>query len=141
MNVTEKNGLIWICAFGLTLFGLCSCTSFAEYKRMGDLEETLDAYNLYIKWSEFSEASQFRKPGQPASQYVDIESLNDFQVTSYEVKKQIMTEQGQRMERVVEVGYYNKNEMNVKTISVQEIWEYDEERKRWLLTTPLPALQ
>jgi hypothetical protein len=141
VNATNQNGCVWIGSMGLVLLLFCSCTTISEYKKMEDLDNTLKAYSLYIKWSEFESASLLRTPGQAPSQYVDIKTLKDFKVTSYDVTKQFMPEKAKRMERVVEIGYYKKNQMNVKMITVQETWEYDPSSKKWLLKTPLPSFQ
>ena len=123
------------------LCGAIGCETIQEYNKMQDLQDTLDAYTLYIEWSDYDNASLYRSPGQPPNQYANIKKLKKYHVTSYEVKRQVLMSGGNQMDRDVEIGYYKLNEMNVKSMEVQEVWTYDEFVQKWYLKTPLPNFE
>ena len=120
------------------LCGAIGCATIEEYNKISDLQDTLEAYGLYMEWSDYDNASLYRISGQPPNRYTNIKHLKKYHVTSYNVKKQVLLSGGNQMDRVVEIGYYKLDEMHVKSTEVQEVWTYDALEKKWYLKSPLP---
>ena len=136
-NIKNRYHRLWW--LFIMLYWLSGCATISDIKKMEDLEKTVDAYSLAIQWSDFEAASRFRMPGQAPGQYVNPDTLKDFQVISYQTKNQVLSADGKRMERIAKIRYYKKNEMKEKKVSSQEVWQYDTVRKTWWLKTPLPT--
>jgi hypothetical protein len=70
----------------------------------------------------------------------DIEHLNNFKVTAYEPRFLKILEKDVRIRQIVKISYFKKNDLIVKTTSDDQLWEYDQEKSGWLLTTGFPKL-
>jgi len=119
---------------------LLGCVTVSTYQRMARFDATAESYYDAIRWSDFETAGRFRKtdPGTPIP--AEAADLNRrVQVTAYEIKEMIVSEDESRIRRTAEIRYYRLDKMVEKSLREQEIWEYDESINRWVLQGPFPA--
>jgi hypothetical protein len=118
-----------------------SCASVTEMKTMDKFEQAADTYELAIRWSDFEMASSFLKNQQDPDIVTQIEHLKQFKVTSYTVKRFLPSADKTQVLILTEVQYFKKNGLIVQNITHRQIWEYDEEKENWFLTSGLPDLK
>ena len=118
-----------------------SCASVNEMKTKDKFEQAADAYELAIRWSDFEMASSFLKNQQDPDIVTQIEHLKQFKVTSYTVKRFLPSADKTQVLIFAEVQYFKKNGLIVQNITHRQIWEYDEEKENWFLTSGLPDLK
>ena len=70
-----------------------------------------------------------------------IEYLNNFKVTAYEPRALNVIEEDVRIRQVVKLSYFKRDDLVVKTIADDQIWEYDPEMYTWYLTTGFPKFK
>ncbi|MEE9412188.1 MAG: hypothetical protein V3V22_03955 [Methylococcales bacterium] len=110
---------------------LLSC---AEQKREATLEDNLTMYEKAIRWSEFSRASKYLRDPENA----DIDKLEGIKVTSYKPTGRDVSEDEQQIVESVRISYTLTGSQTERTLMDRQIWEYDQEKNRWYLTTNLP---
>ena len=118
-----------------------SCASVNEMKTKDKFEQVADSYELAIRWSDFEMASSFLKNQQDPDIVTQIEHLKQFKVTSYTVKRFLPSADKTQVLIFAEVQYFKKNGLIVQNITHRQIWEYDEEKENWFLTSGLPDLK
>jgi hypothetical protein len=131
--------LKWLIIFGVIL--AVSCTSVNEMKRMDKFEQTTDAYELAIRWSDFDMASSFLKNQEDPQIATQIENLKQYKVTSYTVKRYLPSADKSQILIIADVQFFKKNGLIIKNISHRQIWKYDKDRDSWFLTSGLPDLK
>lgn len=129
--------------FALVISLVAGCSTLKIGDRMQDFEETSRAYGRAISWSEYVVAATFLKSGDQDQDKVatDIEHLNNFRVTAYEPRLLTIVEKDARVRQVVKISYFRKDNLVVKSIADDQLWEYDPEKRVWLLTTGFPKFK
>jgi len=127
-----------------TLFIGCLALLLAgcpQDKQSKDLTETLEQYEIIVRWAQWDAALAFVSPEyqeeHPISN-LEIERLRLFKVTSYNLRSSTPVDDGNGLHQVVEIKLFNKNQVRERTIINEQYWKYDETRKRWLLHSGLP---
>ena len=129
---------LYIILLSLLVFG---CASVAEMKQMDKFEQIAQSYELAIRWSDFEMASSFLKDQENPDIAAQIKHLNQYQVTSYEVKRFLPSADKTQVLVFADVQYFKKNGLIVKNFSDRQLWQFDPDKKNWYLTSGLPALQ
>ena len=114
------------------------CASVTDMKKMDKFEQTSHAYELAIRWSDFEMASSFIKDQEDPNLAAQIEHLNQFQVTSYEVKRFLPSEEKSQVLVFADVQYFKKSGLIVKNFSHRQLWTFDPDKGGWFLTSGLP---
>ena len=127
-----------ICIFVLILVG---CTKIEDMKKMDRFDVTTRAYTHSIRWSEFEDAALFLKPDEDESNLPDREFMKLIRVTDYTIKKTAVSEDQTKVFQIVDISYYRNDRMVVKTIREKELWEWNEEKKEWELSSGLPKFK
>ena len=70
-----------------------------------------------------------------------IEHLNQFKVTAYELRSIDVIEEDVRVRQIVKISYFNRSDLVVKSIADSQIWEYDPELHSWVLATGFPKFK
>jgi len=117
------------------------CVSVKEINRMDKFEQTTDAYELAIRWSDFDMASIFLKDQHAPEIGPQIEVLKQFKVTAYTVKRFLPSADKSQVVLIADVQYFKKNGLIIKNYSHRQLWRYDEDKKNWYLTSGLPDLK
>ena len=118
-----------------------SCASVNEMKTMEKFEQASDAYELAIRWSDFEMASSFLENQQDPDIATQIEHLKQFKVTSYTVNRFLPSADKSQVLIFAEVQYFKKSGLIVNNITHRQLWEYDQEKENWFLTSGLPDLK
>ena len=119
----------------LMIFG---CASYQEKKTMEKFNTIARSYELSILWSEFDAAATHIKPDADEGELPDFDKLKNIKVSRYKAKKVALSNDKKQVAQVVEIQYFRKDQMIVQTIVDKQVWEYDEQSKRWFLISGLP---
>ncbi len=107
------------------------------------LDHTLYQYAKVMRWADYNTAMTFFSPdmdtaNKPSS--TDIERLKQFGVSSYVASPILPGETDNQINQNVQMKLYNIHTKREKVIIDEQLWEYDDETKRWLLTSGLPRI-
>ena len=120
---------------------LCACSALKINDPMQAFNEANRAYRHAISWSEFVVAVTFLKDDMKEKAEARIEQLSKFKVTAYEPRTFSVVEEGVRVRQVVKISYFKVDNLVVKSIADDQLWEYDPEKSTWLIVTGLPRLK
>ncbi|MEE4261679.1 MAG: hypothetical protein V2I56_03250 [Desulfobacteraceae bacterium] len=117
------------------------CASVTEMKQMDKFEQTSHAYELAIRWSDFDMASSFLKNQEDPELAAQIEHLKQYQVTAYEVKRFLPAADKSQVLIFADVQYFKRDGLIVKSYSHRQLWQFDEDKEGWYLTSGLPGFK
>ena len=124
------------------LIGLIiGCSSLKIRGPMHAFDEANRAYRQAVSWSEYVVAATFLENKDERKVEAQIEHLNKFRVTAYELRTVTVVEADVRIRQVVKISYFKKDDMVVKSMADDQLWEYDPELHTWQLLTGLPELK
>ncbi len=123
--------------FWLPFLGLLVACAAQEQQRHFD--ETAFAFERAIRWQTLDDAAAFQKEPEtiPPRQR---ERMKHIRLTGYDVIRSTAVDPN-HVRQVVEIRYYNENRGVEKAITYEPEWEFDAEKKRWFLVSPLPAFE
>jgi hypothetical protein len=125
----------------LSVLLVVGCVSVSEMNRMDKFEQISDAYEFSIRWSDFDMASTFLKDQQDPNVGAQLENLKQFNVTAYTIKRFVPSADKSQVIIIADVQYFKKNGLIVKNYSHRQLWQYDEDKENWYLTSGLPELK
>ncbi len=99
------------------------------------------AYRQAISWSEFVVAATFLKKEDEEKREEQIEHLNQFKVTAYELRNITVIEEDVRIRQVVKISYFKRDNLVVKSTADDQLWEYDPEQHTWHILSGLPKFK
>lgn len=103
--------------------------------------ETMDRFEALVRWSQFDVLVDYMHPDwldeNPVTQ-LDVDRLKQFQVSQYRVRQVVAMENGEGVDRLVELRLYHIHTARERTIQYVESWRWDDERERWMLWSGLP---
>jgi hypothetical protein len=117
------------------------CSSLKINDPMNAFDKANRDYRHAVSWSEYDVAATFLKKGDAEKVEEQIELLNQFKVTAYELRTLTVVEEDVRVRQVVKISYFKKDDMVVKTLADDQLWEYDPELSTWQLLTGLPKFK
>ena len=120
---------------------LTGCSTVDTKKKSTTLHNATRAYENFIRWGDYESAISFINPEVMTEPLPDPESLKRYRVTSYEVMTNSMSSDQNEALQVVEIRYYNEDNMREVTIRDRQTWKYDEAATSWYLATSLPAFK
>ena len=124
------------------LFGfIIGCSSIKIKDPMRAFDKANRAYRQAVSWSEFVVAATFLKDEDEKKVEKQIEHLNKYKVTAYELRTVTVVEEDVRVRQVVKISYFKTDDMVVKSMADDQLWEYDPEQHTWQLLTGLPELK
>lgn len=124
------------------LFGfIIGCSSIKIKDPMRAFDKANRAYRQAVSWSEFVVAATFMKDEDEKKVEKQIEHLNQYKVTAYELRTFTVVEEDVRVRQVVKISYFKTDDMVVKSMADDQRWEYDPEEHTWHLLTGLPELK
>ncbi len=119
--------------------GLCACAS--SNKRDRTETEIMDQYSALVRWSQFDAMPDYMHPEwlmENPVRDLDIERLRQFRVTGYRVRQVISVDEGNGVDRVIQLRLYHIHTAREREIQYLESWRWDEEMERWMLHSGLP---
>ena len=120
---------------------IAGCTGVLNLAQQNRFDRTSRAYEKVIRWSDFEEAVQYLNDTAKKKNPPDLKELKHIKVIEYEVKKTSLMKDQSRVFQVVEIQYYRDDSNVVKTVTDNQIWEYDTTLKNWYLLSGLPGFE
>ena len=130
-----------ILAIVILVLLVVGCGSLTQLRKMEQLDQTTQAYEQAIRWSEFDYAMIFLEPSEIEENPPDESFYKRIKVTEYKVKKTAFSEDEAQAIQIVEISYYKIDNVIVKSFSDHQLWEWDTKDKRWYLKSGLPAFE
>ena len=126
----------------LLLIGLVVVlTACAETStRNTQLDLTLIQYEKALRWSGVEQANQFRKEPVNFSQH-QLAMFKKIKVTGYDIVQTTYRDDKLKQLQVtqlVEIRFVNEDTQIEKRFTDQQVWEWDENTKRWWIVSPFP---
>jgi hypothetical protein len=121
---------------------LCLLLSACAPTRNASLDTTLRGYANFIRWSDFDKAASVVDPKYLAEHpmtRLDIERYHQVEVTRYDDAQPVILGDG-TVTVLVSIDLINRHSQVQRSITDRQVWRYDEESKRWLITSGLPNI-
>ena len=126
--------------FGLICLCTISCARISTIAKENAFEAQSRSYMRAIRWGEYEAAREFLRLEEGVSMPA-VQEMQDIRVTSYEVKTISLSQNQETVFQTVEIKYYRATLPVVKTITDQQIWEYDVGSEIWYLKSGLPGFE
>jgi len=126
--------VVAVLLIGLTI----GCSSLKIRGPMHAFDEANRGYRQAVSWSEYVVAATFLKNEDEQKVEAQIEHLNKYKVTAYELRTMTVVEADVRIRQVVKISYFKKDDLVVKSMADDQLWEYDPELHTWRILTGLP---
>jgi uncharacterized protein YceK len=117
---------------------LGGCGTVTDSRKTDLLEATLSRYASALRWGYYESAFSLRDPANAQEPLPDAKNLR---VTSYEVAQPPIMQDPLTAVQVVQIEYVLEDEQRVRKILDQQQWRYDQEKKTWWLTSPIPPFR
>ncbi|HET7663658.1 MAG TPA: hypothetical protein VFK31_08480 [Rhodanobacteraceae bacterium] len=124
----------------ITLVLLAGC---AKNIRTESLTGTLNAYHSTLRWGDFQHAADFLDPD-----WREAHPLTPLQIARYQQVRVVGYDEGQgpvpvsdtEVRQTVKIALINRHTMRERFLIDHQIWKWDDQAKRWWLTTGLPDI-
>ena len=127
--------------FLLTAVLLQACAAIDDSKKSISLDQSLYYYESAMRWADFESANSLRRyTGDPAPA-TDPARLKRIKVTGYEVLSTVPSADESEVYITVNISYYDEDNLKVKSLTDNQVWQYDAKQDAWYVTTPLPAFR
>jgi hypothetical protein len=130
-----------IVVVALLLGFIIGCSSLKIRDPLKAFDKANRAYRHAVSWSEYVVAAIFLKDDDKEKVEEQIEHLNKFKVTAYEIRTLTVVEEDIRVRQVVKISYFRNDDLVVKSMADDQLWEYDPELHTWQLLTGLPKFK
>jgi uncharacterized protein YceK len=124
----------------LVMMLLSACGTIEKEKKSQSLHNSTRFYEYALRWSDYEKADGMRKP-ESLSQSPDPASLEKYRVTSYKTLDSSMSADGMVYNQVIEIHYYNEDNLRERKITDRQEWVYDQDADVWYLDGPLPSFR
>lgn len=124
----------------LIVLFVAGCAPYQSREKAIQFDNTARTYRKAIRWSQFEAAhgmvqAQEEEPELPEP---DFEFLEDIRVTSYQLTSQRISPDETQIKAVAEISFYHESSPTVRRLTDHQLWWYDPDAGRWLLSTGLP---
>jgi hypothetical protein len=136
------NQLVVLCLLALLSALLVGCAATGG-QRDRSLEETLRAYEKAIRWGEFNTAGQFLHPEHmptPREGELMMKRYEQININGYVVKSQSPATDENTYLQTAQVSFENRHNGRVRSINDPQVWRWEQEPQRWMLTSGLPDI-
>lgn len=122
----------------LVTTALVSCSTQMSIK--ADFEKNYRSYNELVRWSQFEEASLFPADSISAGYRERLKDAKNIAVVDYRIMHIEYDEKKKEAEVKVEIDYYKRSTLSLKTVIDNQKWAYQEKEGRghWRLMSLLP---
>ena len=120
---------------------LCACATLKNASKMESFDHVSQSYRRTLMHSDFQSAASYIGGEGAVSGQGGAEKLAHFRVVYCEIKKVSVSADKDTIMQDAELSYYDKNTMIHRTMVDHQKWRYDAEKKRWFLSSGLPALK
>lgn len=117
---------------------LAACNGVGTRKKGDDLVTAMDEYVAALRWGRFDKAKEYhmQKDGERAE--IDSSQLEYIRVTGHTIKKKTVNEALDEATVKMEIQYYHNEYGTLKKIVVDQVWWYQEDAKKWFLSSDFP---
>lgn len=136
-NKTRFYGLLLILAAAVYLAG---CRTIEESKESQNRDMRLELYAKTVRWGALENLYGFLTPEESAKAALP-DNLNDIRVTGYQVRVPPMMLEKHKLSQTVVIEYLFHDTQVLKTMSDNQIWEYDPELESWFRANPVPEFK
>ncbi|MGX2042011.1 hypothetical protein ACWJKU_18080 [Methylocaldum sp. MU1018] len=122
--------------------GLACCLALAACANdlgLMKMEETLNNYGSAIRWGLFQKAWDFQADKQKPAP--DFDALKNIKVTAYDSVFRSEQDEGKAVLQTVEIRYIDNQDLVERSLTDEQKWRFDVEKKRWLLESPFPQFK
>jgi hypothetical protein len=119
---------------------LCACGTIEKEKKSQSLHNSTRFYEYALRWSDYDKANGMRNP-EGSSASPDLESLKKYRITSYKPLESSMSPDGMVFNQVIDIHYYNEDNLLERKIIDRQKWIYDQDADVWYLDGPLPSFR
>lgn len=121
---------------------LAACATDKMRSKETVLTDTLRSYAATIRWGSVENAQAFVDPkvlAEHPPSTLELERFKQVQITGYNEQPAVPVGDNE-VRQVVEISLVNVNTQAARSVIDRQTWRYDEEAKRWWLTTGLPVI-
>lgn len=141
-----KSGLLLSIFMTLCVISISGCETLDAKNQLDRLERSLTQYGAALRWDRRREAISFHITRDGKTAAVDLEHLEKFGVTSFNIVSKALvpsSEKGGIDEAaiVAEMSYFHKEQGTIRKLKLNQIWWYNKEIKRWLVETDFPEFK
>lgn len=130
-------GMVLIFVLAVAVLAACGTTRMER-----EMNEVMDAWAVTLRWTDNPDALiEFIHPDYLEENPIDEEDLRrlqQFRITEYRLRQQVMEPDGLAAFRRVALRLYHVRSAQEIAVMHEEIWRYDPEFERWLLHSGLP---
>ena len=125
----------------LFLVVIIGCASIGDSRRMDKLEMITDRYESALQWGQYETAVMMIRAEQNERSMTGPDDLRKFKITSYRLINKSVAESGEEAKQMIEIKYYDRDDMIEKTLIDNQTWTYDRDAGGWFLSSGLPHFQ
>ena len=120
---------------------IAGCAGGLYLPQQKKFERISSAYEKFIRWSDFEEAVLYLNDTAKKKNPPDLKKLRHIRVTAYEVKRTTLIKDQSQVSQIAEIQYYRDDSNVVKTVTDNQLWEYDTTSKKWYLSSGFPVFE
>lgn len=130
----------------ITIITVVGCKKLELKNQASKLDSSVIQYGASLRWERHQEMLSFHLTRDGKNPVVNIEDLENFGVTSFQIfSKQMIVpaapDDAYAALVVAEVKYFDKSRGNLRKITLNQKWWYNKEIKRWLIETDPPEFK
>jgi hypothetical protein len=129
-----KHGFVMLV---IMLLAGCATTS-DDMMRFGD---TTRAYERALRWGEYDTVYSVHKNEKGSLPDSERKRLANIRVTVYKLVNSKSENDNKRIVQQLEISYYNKEYLVVKTMPLTLEWEQDAKTGSWAIVSPFPKFK
>jgi hypothetical protein len=130
-----------VLVLGLALSAGLGCSPVKKDKMATTLQDATNGYQSALRWGYYDNAYSFVDPKKRAGKELP-KVLETIRLTGYDVvQPPVMKADSDTAAQVVTIEYLYEDKQVVKKLTDKQVWRYDDEAKKWWLTSGLPAFK
>ena len=119
---------------------ISACATVDKSKRLDLLDISLNDFRKALRWGYYEEAARYIQIKDYKRPLRNPDYLKSIRITSYEYGKKVLSEDKMKLEISSLINFYDVNHGIVSTVSENQIWWFDAEKKLWFLDGDIPNL-
>jgi hypothetical protein len=139
MNIAGVARLL-VCVV-LVGFLSAGCQRVKTEQQVKTLDESHKTYGKMLRWKEYEQAVRYIVPREGPAKSLDLESLDDVRITSYEVVDKLIVQDENEAVITVKIEFYVEDTGKVHSLRDEQNWWYEPEAERWFLDDSLPDFE
>ena len=125
----------------LTAILLQACAAIDDSKKSISLDQSLYFYESAMRWADFESANSLRRYAGDPAPATNPAKLKRIKVTGYEVLNTVPSDDDTKVFITVKISYYDQDNLKVRSLTDNQVWQYDKQQNAWYVSTPLPVFK